>query len=129
MESIYQYTIILLLLELVEAYLQRAQTLFGVIERLYGYYKQSIFLFFLVQPGFYFTLFVALETGVLNAAMIFLLALKIFDIFYKIELVRKVWLERKVPKELAAMLTWEMPSWFFFIGAVLYPSLLFFSLS
>lgn len=129
MENIYLFTFILFFLELIEAYLQRAQTLFGVIERLYSYYKKSIFLFFIIQPGFYFTLLVVLVTGVLNFAMVSLLALKIFDIFYKLELIKHVWIERRVPEEIAAMLTWEMPSWFFFIGSVLYPSLLFIALS
>lgn len=129
MENIYLFTFILFFLELIEAYLQRAQTLFGVIERLYSYYKKSIFLFFIIQPGFYFTLLVVLVTGVLNFAMVSLLALKIFDIFYKLELIKHVWIERRVPEEITAMLTWEMPSWFFFIGSVLYPSLLFIALS
>ena len=76
MENALLFTFILILLELFEAYLQRSETLFGVLEKLYAYYKQSIFLFFLIQPGFYFILFVVLVTGVLNVSMIFLLVLK-----------------------------------------------------
>ncbi|HSR74492.1 MAG TPA: hypothetical protein VLL31_06575, partial [Sulfurovum sp.] len=85
MENALLFTFILLLAELFEAFLQRSETLLGVLVKLYAYYQKSIFLFFLIQPGFYIVLFVILYTGVLNASMVFLLAIKIFDIFYKIE--------------------------------------------
>lgn len=129
MENALLFTIILLFAELFEAYVQRAQTLLGVLEKLYAYYQKSIFLFFLIQPGFYFIMFIVLLTGVLNVTMVFLLAIKIFDIFYKIELIKKVFIEREVSQEIAQMLEWKMPSMFFLMGAVLYPPLLFYALT
>ena len=129
MENALLFTIILLFAELFEAYIQRAQTLLGVLEKLYAYYQKSIFLFFLIQPGFYFIMFIVLLTGVLNVTMVFLLAIKIFDIFYKIELIKKVFIEREVSQEIARMLEWKMPSMFFLMGAVLYPPLLFYALT
>jgi hypothetical protein len=129
MENALLLTIILLFAELFEATIQRAQTLLGVLAKLYAYYQKSIFLFFLIQPGFYFILFVVVLTGVLNLTMIFLLALKIFDLFYKIELIKKVFIERKVSPEIAQMLEWKLPSMFFLMGAALYPPLLFFALT
>ena len=129
MENALLFTIILLFAELFEAYIQRAKTLFGVLEKLYAYYQKSIFLFFLIQPGFYFIMFIVLLTGVLNVTMVFLLAIKIFDIFYKIELMKKVFIEREVSQEIAQMLEWKMPSMFFLMGAVLYPPLLFYALT
>jgi len=129
MENALLFTLILLFAELFEATIQRAQTLLGVLEKLYTYYKKSIFLFFLVQPGFYFIMFIVLLTGVLNMTMVFILAIKIFDIFYKIELIKKVFIEREVSQEIAQMLEWKMPSMFFFMGAALYPPLLFYALT
>ena len=128
MENALLFTLILLLAELFEAYIQRAQTLLGVLEKLYAYYQKSIFLFFLIQPGFYFILLVVLLTEVLNVTMVFLLAIKIFDLFYKIELIKKVFIEREVSQEIAQMLEWKIPSMFFLMGAVLYPPLLFYAL-
>ncbi len=128
MENALLLTIILLFAELFEAYMQRSQTLLGVLAKLYAYYQKSIFLFFLIQPGFYFILFVVVLTGVLNVTMIFLLAIKIFDLFYKMELIKKVFIERKVSPEIAQMLEWKIPSVFFLTGAVLYPPLLFYAL-
>lgn len=129
MENALLFTIILLFAELFEAYVHRAETLLGVLEKLYAYYQKSIFLFFLIQPGFYFILFIVLLTGVLNVTMIFLLAIKIFDLFYKIELIKKVFIEGEVSQEIAQMLEWKMPSMFFLMGAALYPPLLFYALT
>jgi hypothetical protein len=129
MENALLFTIILLFAELFEAYLQRSETLLGVLEKLYAYYQKSIFLFFLIQPGFYFIMFIVLLTGVLNVTMVFLLAIKIFDIFYKIELIKKVFIEREVSQEIAQMLEWKIPPMFFLIGAALYPLLLFYALT
>ena len=129
MENALLFTIILLFAELFESYTQRSETLLGVLEKLYAYYQKSIFLFFLIQPGFYFIMFIVLLTGVLNVTMVFLLAIKIFDIFYKIELIKKVFIEREVSQEIAQMLEWKMPSMFFFMGAALYPPLLFYALA
>lgn len=128
MENALLFTIILLFAELFEAAMQRSQTLFGVLEKLYVYYQKSIFLFFLIQPGFYIILFIVVLTGVLNFSMIFILALKIFDLFYKIELIKKVFVEREVSQEIAQMLQWKIPPVFFLMGAGLYPPLLFYAL-
>ena len=136
MENILLFTLLLVIAELIEAYIQtkgrdtqRAETLFGVLVNLHHYYRKSIFLFFLVQPGFYVLLFIALVTGVLNASMIFLLALKIFDMFYKIELIKKVFIEKQVSAEVGQMLEWKMPSYFFLMGVGMYPPLLFYALN
>jgi len=129
MENTLLLTFILLFAELFEAYIQRSETLLGVLEKLYAYYQKSIFLFFLIQPGFYVILFIVLLTGVLNVSMVFLLAIKIFDIFYKIELIKKVFIQGEVSQEIAEMLAWKMPPYFFLMGVAMYPPLLFYALS
>ena len=129
MENALLFTLILLLAELFEAALQRSENLLGVLEKLYTYYRKSIFLFFLIQPGFYVILFVVLYTGVLNLSMIFILAIKIFDMFYKIELIKKVFIVREVSAEIAQMLEWKIPALFFLMGAWMYPPLLYYALT
>ena len=129
METVLLFTIILFGAELFEVYIQRAPTLLGVLERLNLYYQKSIFLFFAVHPGFYFVLFVVMATDILNFSMIFLIAMKVFDIFYKLELLKKVFKEGVVSKELAEVLMWKIPSWYFLLGPVLYPLLLRYALT
>ena len=128
MDNILLLTFILVMAELFEAYTQRAETLIGVLSNLYHYYRKSIFLFFLVQPGFYTLLFIVLMTGVLNASMIFLLALKVFDMFYKVELIKKVFIEKEVSVEVGQMLEWKMPPYFFLMGVTMYPPWLYYAL-
>ena len=128
MEIALFFTCILLIAELFEAFVQRSETLFGVLQKLYVYYKKSIFYFFLMQPGFYVLLFIIMYTGVLNLSMIFLLALKIFDMFYKIELIKSLFIKQEISQEVAQILTWEIPSWFFLMGVMMYPPLLYYAL-
>ncbi len=128
MDNILLLIAILIMLELFEAYMQRANTLYGVIEKLYGWYSKSIFFFFLMHPAFYFTLFVVVITDILNIYMILLLTFKVFDLFYKLELIKKIFIQQKVPQNLEDMLEWEIPPWFFLMGVGLYPPLLFYAL-
>ena len=128
METILTYVSILVVLELFEAYMQKADTLYGVMEKLNVWYQKSIFAFFLIHPSFYFVLFVVVVTDVLNLYMILILTFKIFDLFYKIELIKSIFIRQKVPADLSAMLEWKIPSWFFLMGVGLYPPLLFYAL-
>jgi hypothetical protein len=73
-------------------------------------------------------LFVIVSTDTLNIYMIAILTLKIFDLFYKLELIKKIFIRQDVPLELDAMLKWQLPSWFFLMGVLLYPPLLYYGL-
>jgi len=128
MENVLMFVLILIVLELFEAYMQRADTLYGVMEKLNFWYQKSIFAFFLVHPSFYFVLFVVVVTDILNLYMILILTFKIFDMFYKIELIKSIFIRQKVPADLSAMLEWKIPGWFFLFGVGLYPPLLFYAL-
>ena len=128
MEYALTVSLILLILELFEAMMQYAPTLADVTARLYKWYHKSIFLFFLIHPTFYFVLYVVMETGVLNASMIIIIAMKVFDIFYKLELIKSIYLKRSIPDDLAAMLSWRIPQWAFLTGVTLYPPLLYYAL-
>jgi len=128
MEDIILFIVILIILELFEAYMQYAQTLYGIMEKLYGWYSKSIFLFFLIHPAFYFVLLVVIATNTLNVYIIILLTFKVFDLFYKIELIKKIFIQQSVPSELSAMLEWKIPAWFFLMGLGIYPPLLFYAL-
>jgi len=129
MNIILFFTIILVVTELFEAVMQRASTLMGILEKLNVYYQKSIFLFFLLQPSLYIIFLVILITGVMNIGIIFLLILKISDIFYKITLINKVFRDKDISPTLRESLEWKMPSWFFLMNIGIYPPLLFYSLS
>jgi hypothetical protein len=129
MENIYLFVAILILLEIFELYIQKSDTLLGVMQKLFFWYKKSIFAFFLVHPSFYFLFFVILYTDTLNIYMILMLVFKIFDLFYKMELIKSIFIKQRVSLEIESMLEWQIPSWFFLLGLSLYPPLLFYALS
>jgi len=53
----------------------------------------------------------------------------VFDIFYKIELIKKVCIEREVSAQIAHMLEWKIPPLFFLMGVWMYSPLLYYALS
>ena len=116
------------MLELFEAAMQYAPTLGGVIERLYGYYRRSVFFFFAMHPSFAYILYVVLAADVFNWAMLFIIAFKIFDIFYKLEIIKARYIQGNMPPELAAMMTWRLPWWLFLANAAIYVPMLYMAL-
>jgi hypothetical protein len=112
------------LLELIEANYQKASTIGEMIDRLYGYYKKSLFLFFLVHPTFYFVLFVSIYTKILDFYIISILLIKIFDIFFKIEMIRQRHIKKEMDMELATMMNMKMAPWMSFLGVLMYVPLL-----
>jgi hypothetical protein len=128
MENLYILVLLLILSELFEGLMQRSSTLLGILENLYRYYEKSVFLFFLMHPSFYLILFIILLTDILNISMLFLLTLKVFDIFYKLELMKKVFIDRVVSKAISEILLSKVPPWFFLIGLFTYPPLLYMAL-
>ena len=125
MEILTQLITIMIVLELMEASLQKATTLGGMIEKLYVYYNKSIFLFFMIHPTFYFTLFVSLYLNIVNFYIIVILLIKTFDMFFKIELIRQRYYQKEMDKELEGMLTLKMAPWMGLLGIFMYVPLLF----
>jgi hypothetical protein len=125
MEMFTQFIIIMIILEVMEANLQRANTLGEMIEKLYVYYNKSIFLFFMIHPTFYFVLIVAVYLDITNFYIIAILLIKAFDIFFKIELIYQRYIKKEMESELKGMLELKMASWMGLLGIFTYVPLLF----
>lgn len=125
MEILTQFIIIMVALELFEAYLQKAPTLGDVISKLHTYYQKSVFFFFMMHPTFYFVLFVSLYLNVLNFYIIAILLLKVFDMFFKIELIKQRYLTKNMDEEIKMILHFKMAPWMGFLGVLVYVPLLF----
>ncbi len=98
----------MIVLELLEIYLHRASTLMEMVDRLFSYYRESIFLFFIIHPTFYFVLGVLLYFDAFNFYGITILVLKIFDIFFKIELIRQRYYKPMMDRELEKMMSMKL---------------------
>lgn len=125
MDILTQFIIMMIILELLEAHLQKAGTLGAMIDKLYFYYNKSVFLFFMLHPTFYFVLFVSLYLHLLNVYIITILLIKILDIFFKIELIKQHYIDHDMDKELEKMLTLKMAPWMGFLGVFMYVPLFF----
>ena len=124
MNILIQILIVMTLLELVEANFQKAPTLGMMIDRLYAYYRKSVFLFFAVHPTFYFVLLVSLYTEILDFYIISILLIKVFDIFFKIEMIRQRYIKREMDIELAGIMEMKMTPWMGYLGTLMYVPLL-----
>ena len=129
METLWLLIFVLALLELFEAWWQRADTIYGVLENGYYFYRKSIFLFFLMHPTFYYMLIVILSTDTINGWMVSILLLKSIDIFFKLAMIRSVFIQNRVDDTMAAILYEPLSLWIFLTGVSLYPVLLYYALT
>jgi hypothetical protein len=120
MDDILVYIFFLILFELFEVAWQYSNTLYEVIKKAYRYYAKSIFVLLLMHPSFYYILYLVLATGKLNISMFLIITLKIFDIFTKIELVRKLFVEKKISPEIESLLHKPLSKLLFFLGIGIY---------
>ena len=124
MNILSQIVLLMLMIELIETQLHRADTLELMIDRLYGYYQKSVFLFFLVHPSFYFVIFISLYLNLLNFYIVAILILKSLDIFFKIEMMRQKFVYQEMDKEIADMLKLKMSPLVSILSSLMYVPLL-----
>ena len=129
METLIALILILIILELFEAWWQRSDTMIGVLALGYHYYQKSIFLFFLMHPSFYYILFVILFTQVLNGWMVTILLFKSVDLFFKITMMQNIFVQDEVDEVMGSILYEPLSPWLFLTGVSLYPFLLFYALT
>jgi hypothetical protein len=128
MDYIVLFVGILFFLELFEFNVQKSNTIRGSIEKLYYYYDKSIFLFFLIHPSFYFVIFIVLLSDNLNYQMLFILSFKIFDIFYKLDLIKRVYKTGDISRELDEILDLPISPILYNVSLFAYPAMLYFGL-
>ncbi len=124
MNILSQIVLLMLMIELIETHLHRADTLELMIERLYGYYQKSVFLFFLVHPSFYFVIFISIYLNLLNFYIIAILILKSLDIFFKIEMMRQKFIYKDMDREIKDMLKLKMSPFVSVLSSLMYVPLL-----
>ena len=129
MFSLSTIILILVLLEIFEAWWQYSSNMELVLLKAYQYYRKSIFLFFLMHPSFYFTLFVILSTEILNGWILAILVFKTLDLFFKINIMKGLFEDGNLNNEIRAVLKEPISPIIFLTGLGLYPFLMFYGLS
>lgn len=128
MNILSQIVLLMLIIELIETNLQKAETLGAMIDRLYRYYQKSVFLFFLVHPSFYFMIFISIYLNLFNFYMIAILLLKILDILFKIVIIEQRFISKDMDADLEDMLRLKMSQSVMFLSSLMYLPLLLMAL-
>ncbi|CAA6821468.1 MAG: Unknown protein [uncultured Sulfurovum sp.] len=129
MEILLQLIFAMILLELLEIYLYKAETLAEMVDKLFVYYKQSVFLFFILHPTVYFVLGVLLYFDAFNFYGVTILVLKIFDIFFKMELIRQKYYLKQMDSELSKMMNMKLTFSMRFLGLLVHVPLLYMAIT
>lgn len=126
MENIVIVLIIYIGLELFEIQWQKADSLIGVLGKLYRYYKKNILLFFLMHPTFYFGIGLAMITDLAFSAVA-LIFIKTVDIATKILLIEQVFEKKELSPEMSAMLLAPLHPLMPYLSVIIYTPLVYFA--
>ncbi len=129
--NINEIVIVTLLVEIIEVMLQYSNTLKGSIVKIFSYYQKSPFLFFASNVGYIWLLFISINYGVFNFAMVLAVSLKSLDIFTKMHLIQKLFLkpDNNYIHDISPMLEGKTPFWVWLIGPLTYPYIVYVALS
>ncbi|WP_419769080.1 MAG: hypothetical protein ACNI3C_06900 [Candidatus Marinarcus sp.] len=77
-------------LELFEANWQKSDTLHGVIQNNFMVYQKSLFTFFILNPTFFYTLFLMVYLNNQTLLMLVMALIKFADVAFKISMMKKL---------------------------------------
>lgn len=81
---------IFIAVEIFESNWQKSETLHGVIYNNYAIYKKNIFLFFLLNLGFIYSIFLVVYLQNNSFLMLSIVGIKFLDISLKLKLMKKI---------------------------------------
>lgn len=81
---------VFVILELLETSWQKAQDLYGVIYNNYMLYQRSFFTFLLLNPTFFYALFVTIYLDIDSLVLYMIVLVKFIDLFFKISMMKKL---------------------------------------
>lgn len=90
MENILYFFFIFIALELFETNWQKSETFYGVIKNNYLVYKKGIFVFFLLNPTFIYSIFLTYYLGNYTLLMSLIIGLKFADISFRLHIANKI---------------------------------------
>ena len=76
--------------ELFESNWQKSDTLYGVIDNNYKIYKKSIYLFIVMNPTFFYAIYVAMKLNNFGFMMSSIIVLKFLDISFRLSIMNKI---------------------------------------
>ena len=123
-DTLLNYLILYILLELYEVQWQKANTMIGMLARMYEQYKKSAFVFLLMHPTFYFAIMFVLVSHY-NEYAITLLVIKGIDVATKMVLIKKVFIDKDLSEEMTFSLLSPLHKLLPYSGLLVYPPLIY----
>jgi len=127
-DLILNYIILFVFLELYEVSWQKAETMMGMLARMYHQYSKNIFLFLVMHPTFYFSIGFAMLSDY-NPYALVLVFIKTVDIATKIILIEQVFIKKELTQELSLALLAPIHKFVPYVGLSIYPFLIYFALA
>ena len=123
-DTLINYLILYTLLELYEVQWQKANTMLGMLARMYEQYAKNVFVFLLMNPTFYFAIMFMMVSNY-NEYAIALLVIKGVDVATKMVLIKKVFITKDLSGEMTLALLSPLHNLLPYIGLLIYPPLIY----
>jgi hypothetical protein len=117
---------IFIALELFESNWQKAEHFYGVIKNNYLIYKKSIFLYFLLNPTFFYSLYLSISFNNFNFFMSSIIVMKFLDISFRLFLLSKIDDNQNINKYVP--FNFEMKNIFKYMNVIIYPFMFIFAI-
>lgn len=88
--TIFYLFIFFIAIELFETNWQKAPTLYGILENNFKIYQKNIFLYFILHPSFFYSIYLAISLNNFGFWMSFIVILKFVDISFKLSIMKKL---------------------------------------
>jgi len=122
------YIVTFMLLEVYEVQWQKAQTMIGMLARMYQHYQKSIFLFLFMHPTFYLSIYLMMLTD-FNTYAVAIFIMKGVDIATKIIFIKKIFIDKDLSREMSLALLAPLNRYILYIGLLIYPPLIYLALT
>ena len=116
-----------IILELFEWQWQRADSMMGMLVKMYKIYNINILLFLLMHPTFMFGIWLVMRSD-FSMASVILLFVKTVDIATKILLIQQIFEKRQLSQEMSMMLLTPLHPLLPFVGLIAYTPMVYLAL-
>jgi hypothetical protein len=123
-DTVLNYILLYIALEIYEVQWQKANTMIGMLARMYEKYRQNVFVFLLMHPTFSFAIMFTMITDY-NQYAVILLGIKALDIIIKLILIKKVFIDKNLSQEMTLALLSPLNKFMPYIGILVYPPLIY----
>jgi hypothetical protein len=124
--SIIFLTSLFIALELFESNWQKSDTLYGVLKNNYLIYKRGMFLYFLMNPTFIYSIFLSIYLNNFGFLMSTIIFLKFADIAFRLHILKKIDNDEEIKDIIPINI--KMSNFLRYVNAVMYPAAFLFAI-